>query len=102
MPDWDEPISCHAICRAFVRYFPFECADGFFDANKHSWLHADWVPDVVVDLYPVGGVAPSMFYTGSSFLPWRRLYWETLIEFDMDLCARQTENISTFLEERLS
>lgn len=86
LPDFsfEQPISCHVICRAFAENYPVTCVDGYFGTScQHSWLifkqcnvqEHDCEDLIIADMYPVGGITPFLLHD-YFYLPWHRLYRE--------------------------
>lgn len=77
LPD-DRVWTCHEVCAAAAARWPgeLECATGHFAFRgaEHSWLVLRKAPDLVLDAYPWGGVAPFLVCTIGHLNPWRRLY----------------------------
>lgn len=81
---FDPPLSCHVICRAFAENYSAECVDGYFvKGSEHSWLVLDRynLQDhgkdalVIADLYPCRGGTPFLVYKDWS-LSWAYNYIE--------------------------
>ena len=70
--------SCHDLTRAFSKIYPnWTVVDGYFQrrGTYHSWLYVVEKNPIILDLYPVGGIAPFMV-DASPMLAWSHLYIE--------------------------
>jgi hypothetical protein len=94
LPDFEgELITCHAICSAFAERYNLTCVDGYFGkGDEHSWLIDQKHPEVIMDIYPVGGASSCIIYkhwlTG-----WANLYIKMTIDIDTTERERQVQKI---------
>lgn len=72
----NEVVSCHMLGRAFERFLPVKCADGFYYRRgwRHSWLVTG--SGNIVDHYPWGMIGGPLLVVADRFNPSFRLYHE--------------------------